>query len=301
MSDSSEPSQSSGPSQSSEPSQTALTAAAARAAHLLVDNPPVIFTDTLASALLGDRAEELISYHRLHGEHVVLAGARGQVVCRNRYAEDALAAAAGRGTGQYVILGAGLDSFAYRSPLAERLAVFEVDRHATQEAKRRQLASAGIAVPVTVRFVSSDFESGSLTELLVAAGFDPSRPAFVSWLGVTMYLSESAIAATLAEVGRFAAGSEVVCDYVLPAPLRDEAGNVYADLVGPVAAERGEPWRSALAPDRMSALLATAGLTPLRHVAQRDIGEPGTWDRSDALRPVTFSLLAHAVAGRPGG
>jgi O-methyltransferase involved in polyketide biosynthesis len=99
-----------------QPSLTALTAAAARAAHLIVDNEPVIFADTLAQAMLGERAEELISYHRAHGTHPVLAGARAQVTCRSRYAEDRLAEAIGRGIGQYVLLGAGLDSFAYRSP-----------------------------------------------------------------------------------------------------------------------------------------------------------------------------------------
>ena len=109
------------------PSATALTAAAARAAHLIVDDQPRIFTDPLAATLLGGRAEELISYHTLHGTHPVLSGARVQVACRSRYAEDALARAAGAGVSQYVILGAGLDSFAYRRPeLAKVLHIFEV-------------------------------------------------------------------------------------------------------------------------------------------------------------------------------
>src|SRR5215469_338185 len=94
---------------------TALTAAAARAAHLIVDQEPWIFADTLAAALLGERAEELISFHKLHGTHPVLAGARAQVTCRSRYTEDALSRAVRRGVGQYVVLGAGLDSFAHRS------------------------------------------------------------------------------------------------------------------------------------------------------------------------------------------
>ena len=128
-----------------QPSLTALTAAAARAAHLIVDNEPVIFADTLAQAMLGERAEELLSYHRVHGTHPVLAGARAQVLCRSRYAEDRLADAIGRGIGQYVLLGAGLDSFAYRSPLAGRVRVFEVDHPATQEYKRRVREVAGLA------------------------------------------------------------------------------------------------------------------------------------------------------------
>ena len=131
-----------------QPSRSALTAAAARAAHLIVDGQPTIFADTLAAALLGDRAEELIGYHRLHGTHPVLVGARVQVTCRSRYAEDALARAIGAGVTQYVILGAGLDSFAYRGGLlAGRVRVFEVDHPASQEVKRAALAAAGIEVP----------------------------------------------------------------------------------------------------------------------------------------------------------
>ena len=128
-----------------QPSLTALTAAAARAAHLIVDNEPVIFADTLAQAMLGERAEELLSYHRVHGTHPVLTGARAQVTCRSRYAEDRLADAIERGIGQYVLLGAGLDSFAYRSPLAGRVRVFEVDHPATQEYKQRVREVAGLA------------------------------------------------------------------------------------------------------------------------------------------------------------
>src|ERR1700733_6541129 len=131
-----------------QPGFSALTAAAARAAHLLVDGQPVIFADPLATALLGNRAEELIAYHRLHGTHPVLIGARVQVTCRSRYAEHALARAIGAGVTQYVILGAGLDSFAYRGGLpAGRVRVFEVDHPASQQVKRAALAAAGIAVP----------------------------------------------------------------------------------------------------------------------------------------------------------
>jgi methyltransferase (TIGR00027 family) len=125
-----------------EPSQTALTAVAARAAHLVVDGSPKIFTDSLAAALLLDRADELLAYHRTHGGHPVLSGARTQVVTRSRYTEDRLAESVQRGAGQYVILGAGLDSFAYRSALAARVRVFEVDHPATQAWKRWAVSRA---------------------------------------------------------------------------------------------------------------------------------------------------------------
>ncbi|HEY3869704.1 MAG TPA: class I SAM-dependent methyltransferase, partial [Actinocrinis sp.] len=125
-----------------QPSFTALTAAAARAAHLVVDGEPVIFADTLALALLGERAEELLSYHTSHGTHPVLAGARAQVTCRSRYTEDALGRAAG------------------------------VDHPATQDWKRRALAHARVTVPDGVTFVPADLATGALPGLLAAAGFD---------------------------------------------------------------------------------------------------------------------------------
>ena len=281
-----------------QPSLTALTAAAARAAHLIVDNEPVIFADTLAQAMLGERAEELLSYHRVHGTHPVLAGARAQVTCRSRYAEDRLADAIGRGIGQYVLLGAGLDSFAYRSPLAGRVRVFEVDHPATQEYKRRvrEVAAGGDGGTAGgVRFVAVDFGRDSLVEALRRAGFDAGQPALVSWLGVTMYLDESAIEATVAVLGGFAPGSEVVVDYMLPAGMRDAAGRMYADLVGQAAAEWGEPWRSVFAPGAMAALLARHGFGPTRDVGQRDMIPAAAWDRSDALQPAELSRIAHAA------
>src|SRR5712691_1421463 len=166
-----------------QPSFTAFTAAAARAAHLVVDAAPVIFADTLAEAMLGEQADEYIAFHRAHGTHPILADARAQATCRSRYTEDSLADGIRRGIGQYVLLGAGLDYFASRSPLAARVRVFEIDHPATQEWKRSARAAAGSAT-----FVPVDFGRDSLRDRLGQAGFDFARPAFVSWLGVTMYL-----------------------------------------------------------------------------------------------------------------
>jgi methyltransferase (TIGR00027 family) len=280
-----------------QPSQTAMTAAAARAAHLIVDNDPAIFSDTLAAALLGETAAEFIGFHRSHGDHPVLAGARAQVTTRSRYCEDRLADAAGLGASQYVILGAGLDSFAYRSDLAGQVRVFEVDHPATQRWKRRQLARAQIAVPDAVTFVPSDLEACSLTGALARSGFSVTEPAVVSWLGVTMYLTQPAISRTLAEVGGFAPGTELIADYLLPAGLRDDAGNGYADLVMPVAAARGEPWLTFLTPGGMSALLAEHGLGAAEHVRQREQVPPEVWNRTDTLRPMELSVLVHATVG----
>lgn len=277
------------------PSETALTAAAARAAHLIVDREPAIFADTRAYALLGERAEELLGYHRAHGDHPILAGARAAVVTRSRFTEDRLAAAVRRGIDQYVILGAGLDSFAYRGGPDRRIRVFEVDHPATQRWKRGLLARAGIGVPDGVTFVPADFETGALAGALAANGFDPERPAFVGWLGVTMYLTPDAVGDVVAALGRLARGTEIVVDYMLPEHLRDDAGRAYAEAVMAVAAERGEPWLAFFAPEEMSALLERHGCGPVAHVGQRASVPPDLWDRTDSLRPSALSMLAHTA------
>jgi methyltransferase (TIGR00027 family) len=276
-------------------SHTALMAAAARAAHLIVDGQPRIFPDTLAEALLGDQAEEFLAYHRNHGEHVVLAGARAQVVIRARVTEGHLLDAVASGVDQYVILGAGLDSFAYRSPLAAKVHVFEVDHPATQAVKRERLSAMDVGPAARVSYVPVDFETDSMIKSLLAAGLDPTRPAVVSWLGVSMYLTHDAIANTIAELASLAPGTQLVMDFMLPADLRDEAGQTYVDLVAPNAAERGEPWLSFFSPDELSVLLRSRGFDAVRSVGQREAIPANLWQRTDSLRPASLSMIAHAV------
>ena len=276
-----------------------MLAAAARAAHLIVDAEPYVFEDTLAPALLGDRADELLAYHRLHGDHPVLVGARTQVVCRARYTEARLAAAVGRGVRQYVVLGAGLDTFAYRSPLAGTVHVVEVDHPATQEWKRARLADAGLAPRGAVTYVPADLEVEDLTALLAGpgAGLDAGEPALVSWLGVTMYLTGEAIAAVLDAVARLAPGSELVTDHLLPPPDRDAPGQLYADLVAPVAAGQGEPWRTALGDDDWTALTAAHGLLTVEHVRQQQL-LAAVGPRTDALTPASLTCLTRCTVPR---
>ncbi len=283
-----------------QPSRSALTAAAARAAHLIVDDQPTIFADTLAAALLGERAEELIAYHERHGTHPVLVGARVQVTCRGRYAEDALARAVRAGVTQYVLLGAGLDSFGYRDgPLAGRVRVFEVDHPASQEFKRAALAAARVEVPDSVRYVPADLARDPLIQCLAAAGFDASAPAMIAWLGVTMYLTAQAVAETLAAVARLAPGTELIADYLLPEGARDEAGALYGALVAQASAEQGEPWRSYFTPDQMADLAGRAGFGAVRAVSQRDTIPAALWQRADSLCPARLAVLFHGTV-QPG-
>ncbi|GAA0460347.1 S-adenosyl-L-methionine-dependent methyltransferase [Paractinoplanes deccanensis] len=270
-------------------SATALSAAAARAAHLLVDAEPHIFADTLAAPLLGSRSAELIDHHRRHGAHPVLAGARTQATIRSRLTETLLT-----GFGQYVILGAGLDSFAYRSPLAAGIHVFEVDHPATQADKRERLATAGLSPLGPLIHVPVDLEKESFLPALLAAGLDPARPALVSWLGVTMYLTPDATAPTVAALATLAPGSRLVLDYLLPPALRDQPGQAYADAVASFSAAQGEPWLSYFTPAEMTALLATHGFHDIHHLDQTQALPPQLWRRGDALHPSRLSMLAHA-------
>jgi methyltransferase (TIGR00027 family) len=272
-----------------------MTAAAARAAHLIVDDAPYIFSDTTAAALLGDQAAELLAYHREHAGHPILSAARGQVTCRSRYTEDRVADAVDRGLTQYVLIGAGLDSFGYRSPLAGRIQVFEVDRAETQEWKRAALAAAGIGIPGSVTLVAADLGTDSLAASLHAAGFNLGRPAVVSWLGVIMYLDLAAIASTLTSIAGFAAGTELIADYMLPQDLRDENGDFYVSQIGPVAAGRGEPWLTFLSPAEIGKLLAESGFSTAEHVRQQDMVPARLWDRSDSLQPISLSMITRAT------
>lgn len=273
------------------PSATALSSAAARAAHLVADGEPKVFADTVAPRLLGGLADEMIRYHREQGEHIILAGTRAVTTVRARYAEQRL----GRHV-QYVILGAGLDTFAYRADGG--IAVFEVDHPATQEWKKGLLKAAAIAVPRQVAFAPADLAVERPLRQLLDAGFDAARPALVSWLGVSYYLTRDAVAATLAELGRLAPGSEIVMDYALPDGMRDAEGDAYARIAEQIVAERGEPYASHFAPDEINALLSDHGFEVDQNVSLRDAVPAPMWRRTDSLRPFDcFRLVSATISG----
>jgi methyltransferase (TIGR00027 family) len=198
------------------------------------------------------------------------------------------------GVRQYVILGAGLDSFAYRSELADRLSIFEVDHPAAQRDKRDRLAAAHIPVNGNVTHVALDLECGALADGLAASGFDPSRPSIIAWLGVSMYLTLPAISEIIGAIGGFAPGTEIVMDYMLPEVLRDAEGQAYVELVEAFAAERGESWRTFLGPQDVTELLSDHGFQLIEHVRQRETLDAAEWDRQDALKPSDLSRIAHA-------
>ncbi|MEV5574867.1 class I SAM-dependent methyltransferase [Spirillospora sp. NPDC052269] len=269
-------------------SRTAMMVAGARAAHLVVDGEPVILRDDVAAVLLGDAADGLVGYHREHGGHIVLWGTRALGVTRGRFVEDRIAAA---GVEQYVVLGAGLDSFAFRN---SGVRIFEVDHPDTQAWKRELISAAGLAVPEGLEFVPVDLEGGGLAEGLAAAGFEAGRRTLVGWLGVSVYLSRESVVATVREVAGL--GAELVMDYMVPPGLRDGIGREYGAIADRVVAESGEPARTFLTPDEAEALVTGCGMGVRAHVGMEDAVPPETWRRDDALRPFVFSRILDATA-----
>ncbi len=253
--------------QSARPSLTALSAATHRAAHQLLEGGH-IFADPLALPLLGEEAEEVA---RKAQERPGGRGIRLFIAARSRFAEDTLTAAASRGVRQLVVLGAGLDTYAYRGSLRAQLRIFEVDHPATQSWKRERLAAAGIAPPPTLEFAPVDFERQGLMEALDAAGFDASRQTFFTWLGVVPYLEESAVWSTLQAIAAVRGGAHVVFDYGDPPATRTAPAREAHELRAARVAALGEPWITYFDPSALRTGLERAGFREVEDLAPREI------------------------------
>lgn len=246
------------------PSRTAQGAAMHRAAHQLLD-APLVFEDPLAIRVVGSEAEaELRSGKNWHG--LRSNGMRAFIAVRSRVAEDCLAEAIARGTSQYVLLGAGLDTFAYRHPGSRpELRIFEVDHPSTQAWKRSRLAEANIPAGANITYVPIDFEVDSLGERLTACGFDFTRPAACAWLGVTPYLPRETVLATLRYfAGAMARGSDIIFDFAEPDDGRDPAHTAAIAALAERVASLGEPLRSFFEPDLFRRELPLMGYTRIR-------------------------------------
>jgi methyltransferase (TIGR00027 family) len=254
--------------QSGQASRTALGAAGHRAAHQVLEKGQ-IFSDPLALRILGADADEAIA------EAVRQPARRGLrlfIAVRTRFAEDALSAAIDRGATQLVVLGAGLDTYAYRARLGYHLRVFEVDHPDTQAWKRERLASAAIAIPDALTFAPVDFEHENLAEGLLAAGFNPLRRSFFTWLGVTPYLTESAVFSTLGIIAGLPGGAEVVFDYTNPpdAIEHPERRARHEELAARVAAA-GEAFRSTFDTPELQHRVQGLGFTEIEDLGPAEI------------------------------
>jgi methyltransferase (TIGR00027 family) len=227
--------------------------------------------------------------------HPVARDFRAFMAARSRFVEDRLAEAVRSGVGQYVILGAGLDTFAYRNPFPS-LRVFEVDLPATQAWKRTMLSKAGIALPAGLTFVPLDFERQMLAAELDQAGFDHSLPAFFGWLGVVPYLTLAGFRATLEAIGRMPQGSGVSFDYALDPETLGPVGRTAFDILSSRVAAVGEPFRLFFTSDELEAELRHAGFHRIEQRDTEQLNEIYFKDRADGLRLSGLGLGMLATA-----
>jgi methyltransferase (TIGR00027 family) len=242
--------------QTGQPSRTALGAAGHRAAHQVIEQGS-IFSDPLALRILGADAETQIEEARQDPRR---RGLRLFIAVRTRFAEDALARAVEQGARQLVVLGAGLDTYAYRTTLGDRLRIFEVDHPATQEWKRARLAQAMIAPPPALTFAPIDFERDTLAQGLAATGFDIAQPSFFTWLGTVPYLTETAIFATLGFIAGLPGGAHVVFDYANPPDtIADAKARAAHEALRDRVAAAGESLKTYFVTDSLRKRLADLG------------------------------------------
>jgi methyltransferase (TIGR00027 family) len=265
------------------PSRTALRVALRRAAHQLHDAKPLVFDDPLAVRILGKEFEEELKRTPDGMRRPFSAGLRAWMVARARLAEDTLATGVrALGVRQYLVLGAGLDTFACRNPDAE-VRVFEVDHPATQAWKIRMLSGAGIAPPASARFVAVDFEKDSLRLKLRAAGFDERVPTVTAWLGVVPYLTSEAFRATMRVLARFVPGSEVVFDYSQPRDVLSPVEQLMLDSLSARVAMAGEPFRLFFTPEQLARELDWLGLRVVEDLDGEALTERYFAGRKDRL------------------
>ncbi|MEV6829934.1 SAM-dependent methyltransferase [Amycolatopsis sp. NPDC051102] len=282
------------------PDSTAVRTALWRALHVEVDPPPHVFTDDLGLRL----ADPGDDWRARDDMDPATAGRyRAGIVARARFVEDLVAEQAARGVGQYVILGAGLDTFAQRRPeIAARMRVFEVDQPGPQEWKRARLAELGLGVPDWLRLVPVDFETTSWPDRLADAGFAADEPAVVASTGVSMYLTKEANAATLRRIAGFAAGSTLAMTFLLPPELLDDGERARHRVTAERAREAGTPFVSTFSPAEILAMAREAGFRDAVHVSGAELNERYFAGRADGLRVVPGEefLVATAGAGAPG-
>jgi methyltransferase (TIGR00027 family) len=265
------------------PDSSAVRVALWRALHVLTDPPPHVLVDDVGLKLAAPDE----GWQSRPDMSPFTKPFRASILARARFIEDHVAECSARGVDQYVILGAGLDTFAQRRPeLASRMTVFEVDQPGPQTWKRQRLADLGFGIPDFLRLVPVDFEAGDAWwERLAAAGFDAARPAFVASTGVSMYLTKESVAATLRQVAALAPGSTFVMSFMLPIELVDPELRPAVERAVEGARSSGTPFLSFFTPEEMLAVAHEAGFRDAEHVSAETLAERYFAGRSDGLRP----------------
>lgn len=263
------------------PSRTALRVAMRRAAHQLYDAQPLVLDDPVAVPILGTEFLPEVQKTATKLEKPFSVALRAFLVARSRYAEDNLATAVAQGVTQYVLLGAGLDTFAYRNPYSN-LRVFEVDHPATQRWKQELLKSSQISIPDSLTFAPVDFEHQSLPTQLLAAGFDSLAPTFFAWLGVVPYLTLEAFRSTLRFIAARPPESGLVFDYGQPRSALSRLEQLAHDSLAARVQLAGEPFQLFFTPCEVAAELAA--FYNLEDLGSPEINARYFDNRTDKLR-----------------
>jgi methyltransferase (TIGR00027 family) len=261
------------------PSRTAQRVAVRRAAHQLLDRP-LVFDDPFALKIIGADAAAATS---TKADGRVSGSFRAFMAVRSRYAEDELAHAVAQGVRQYCVLGAGLDTFAWRNPYPE-LRVFEVDYPATQHWKKQRIANVGMEAPSSLTFAPVDFEAQTLDEGLASAGFRLDQPACFSWLGVTMYLTRETFESTAAFIGAMPAGSRVTFDYAVDRAELGTFERVALDHLRRKVAAMGEPMQLYFRPSELAETMKRLGFGEMEDVGRDELSARYLSGRADGLR-----------------
>ncbi|MDA8707736.1 class I SAM-dependent methyltransferase [Hellea sp.] len=293
------------------PSRTALMTAVQRAHHYQTAPEPKVLRDSLAMALTGLEGPEAVqgyidtlvqtfaSFSDLETATLFMNRVDGAVCMRSRVVEEELPAARERGLKQLVILGAGLDSTAYRcTDLIEGLEVFEVDHPSTQAWKREQLKKANIAVPDNLSFVPFDFENQTLAQALEAGGVSADKVTFFTWLGVHMYLTNEAVKSTFSVMGAYPKGSEMVMDYISPSYVT-AAGMVEnsVEQLQEVVSKMGEPLKSKYYESELEEMLTSAGFSAVNFLSARWLidnylgGKKDAFDMPDEATSILTAVI----------
>ncbi|WFR73953.1 SAM-dependent methyltransferase [Prescottella defluvii] len=265
--------------------------AAARAAHAMVDSSSHLVVDETARRLCAAAGSPSpLDFHLAHPGEPILAAARLSAATRSAYTERLLRAS---GIRQYVVLGTGLDTSAWRLPAESAVDVRHVDLPGVLAWRSSLLETAG--VPDRGVSVPVDLAVSDPVPELVRAGLRADEPVFVAWLGVSMYLDADAVRRAFESLGALAPGSQLVFDHIVPAADRDDAGADYARTVAAAVGAQGEPWRCTPSRAELQGWLDASGWSTVESVRESDSVPAEFWDRSDALRPMELVRFTHAA------
>jgi methyltransferase (TIGR00027 family) len=275
-------------------SRTADRVAERRAAHQVLDMPPVFEDPVAIQVLRPEVADQLRQAPHDLDRSPIAKYLRAFFAVRHRYAEDVLRAAVARGVEQYVVVGAGFDTFAYRNPFPG-LRVFEIDHPSTQAVKRQRLTSAGIPLPENLSFIAVDLSLCSLREALDASAFDRGQPAVFAWLGVIPYLDIGAVEGTFRDIASLPKGTVVVFDYGLPRENLSVIGRVVFDRMAARVAAIGEPWKTFFTPGSLERMIRSLRYAALEDLDASEINARYFAGRADGLRVGEAAHLAAAT------